>query len=89
MGKRLLHPGLGALMANPHSPITDISPTRVTLTACAHCKADAHFIWRSPVPADLKGEMRAFACSHCGKQTKIIVRNESAEVEARERLMAR
>jgi hypothetical protein len=51
----------------------DASPTQVPLTVCPRCGANAHPIWRSPLPADLKGEMHAFQCKDCGKQTKIIV----------------
>jgi DNA-directed RNA polymerase subunit RPC12/RpoP len=59
-------------MPQRHQSVTQ-SPAYVPPTICLRCGANVRLVWRSPLPADLKGEMRAFECKDCGKQTKIIV----------------
>ena len=51
-------------------------PTDVPPTVCPRCGGNARLVWRSPLPADLKGEMRAFQCKKCGKQTKIVIEDQ-------------
>jgi predicted RNA-binding Zn-ribbon protein involved in translation (DUF1610 family) len=60
-------------MPQRHPSVTYTSPTYIPQTVCPRCGANTRLIWRSPLPADLKGEMRAFECKDCGKQTKIVV----------------
>ncbi len=63
----------GCAMPKRHPPLSHTSPTEARQVACTRCRANAHLLWYSPLPAGLKGEMRVFQCRACGKQTKIIV----------------
>lgn len=62
-------------MPKRHPPFTYIPPTDIAPIACEHCGGKARLIRRSPLAADLKGEMRTFRCKGCDKQTKIIVQD--------------
>ena len=52
--------------------------TNIKPIACPRCKAFARLIERAPLPAGLEGEMRTLECKKCGKQTKMILKDQAA-----------
>ena len=80
-------PSRRGTMSKRHPLFTHASPASAGPIACSHCKANAHLIWHSPLPAGLKGEMRIFECKACGKQIKMIVEGQVASGGSCEQLV--